>query len=73
LADFRGVKRLHPDGRRVIALLKVTVYLAFDKLAFLFVKDAIVTQAATLTLKTYEARDKTQKEKIDGEIQKRLP
>jgi hypothetical protein len=49
------------------------VYLAFDKLAFLFVKDAIVTQTATLTHKTYEARDKTRKEKTDGEVQERLP
>ena len=49
------------------------MYLALDNLAFLFIKDAIVTQAATLTLKTYEARDKTRKEKIDGEIQERLP
>jgi hypothetical protein len=67
------VKRLHPDGRRVIALLKAKVYLAFEKFAFLFVKDAIVNQAATLTLKTYEAHDKTRKETIDEEIQGRLP
>ena len=49
------------------------MYLAFDKLPFLFVEDAVVTQAATLTPKTYEARDETRKEKIDGEIQERLP
>ena len=48
------------------------MYLAFGSLTLLFVKDAIVTQAATLTLKTYEARDKTRKEKIDGEIQEKL-
>ncbi len=59
--------------RRVIALLKVRVYLDFDNLALLFLKDTIVTQAATLTLKTYEARDKTRKEKTDGEVQERLP